>query len=48
MRDLAAQNPAAYRPDLAATLSDLAKLYRESHQMTKVIAVEHEISKIGD
>jgi thioredoxin-like negative regulator of GroEL len=47
-RDLAAQNPAAYRPDLAATLSDLAKLYRESHQMTKVIAVEHEISKIGD
>jgi len=48
MRDLAAQNPAAYRPGLATTLSNLAKLYRETRQLTKVKAVEYEISKLGE
>jgi hypothetical protein len=47
-RDLAAQNPAAYRPDLANTLTNLANLYRKTHRLKKVKAVEYEISKMGE
>jgi Tetratricopeptide repeat len=47
-RDLAAQNPAAYGPNLAAYLNSLAMFYRETRQLTKVQAVEYEISKIGE
>ena len=32
MRGLAAQNPAAYRPDLAMTLTNLATVYDETQR----------------
>jgi hypothetical protein len=41
-RELAAQNPAAYRPDLAQTLNNLASLYRDMHRNSDAKAIEAE------
>ena len=38
-RALAAQNPAAYRTDLAETLNGLASLYRDMHRYHDAKAV---------
>ena len=42
VRELAAQNPAAYRPDLAETLNNLASLYRDMHRDSDAKAIEAE------
>jgi len=41
-RELAAQDPASYRPNLAQTLNNLASLYREMHRDTDAEAVQAE------
>jgi hypothetical protein len=41
-RELAAQNPAAYRPDLARTFNNLALLYRVMHRDSDAEAAEAE------
>ena len=41
-RELAAENPAAYRPDLAVTLNNLASLYRDMHRDSDAEAAEAE------
>jgi hypothetical protein len=41
-RELAMQNPAAYRPDLATTLDNLSSLYRDMHRDSEAKAVEAE------
>jgi hypothetical protein len=41
-RELAMQNPAAYRPSLATTLDNLASLYRDMHRESEAKAIEAE------
>ena len=45
-RELAAQNPAAYRPDLANTLSNLGDLYRGTHRFADAEAAVKEAAGI--
>ena len=46
-RELAAQNPAAYRPDLAATLNNLGALYGDTHRFAEAEAALKEAADIG-
>src|SRR5271165_3893844 len=45
-RELAAQNPAAYRPDLAATLNNLGALYADTHRFADAEAALKEAAGI--
>ena len=45
-RELAAQNPAAYRPDLAATLNNLGALYADAHRFADAEAALKEAAGI--
>ena len=42
VRELAAQNPAAYRPDLALTLNSLGALYDDTHRFAEAEAAYRE------
>ena len=42
LRALAAQNPAAYRPDLAQTLNNLVIVYRQTHRFAEAEAAYKE------
>ena len=46
-RELAAQNPAAYRPDLALTLNNLGALYGDTHRFAEAEAALKEAAGIG-
>ena len=47
LRGLAAQNPAAYRPDLVGTLNNLGSLYIDAHRFAEAEAALKEAAAIG-
>jgi hypothetical protein len=44
LRELAAQNPVTYRPNLAGALNNLALLYREMHRDSDAKAIAAELT----